>query len=187
MARTEAPDRVRDNPTPLPAGSKMGLVSELVTYLASEEGSPATVQFAGYTFRANIPQRVEMSAEWFDMVRGNKFFVVGEFKPDELRPAPPAEIKTDKQYRAHVERWLKQVNSTHELIRQWVRDTQLRHMCDVGSDDYDLLGSLIEPRLAELAKMDGLNDRQVAAIWVENGIFQKPWKGVNAVEVKEAF
>jgi hypothetical protein len=161
------------------------LMSELVTYLAGDDGSPATVKFAGHTFRANVPQRVEMPKSWFDMVRGNLTFVVGEFDPANLRPPPAAPIKTDKQYRAHVARGLRQATGARELIRQWVRDTQLRAECDVGSDDFDYLGSLIEPRLAELAKMDGLNDKQIAALWVENGVFQKPWRGVNAVEVRD--
>jgi len=161
------------------------IISELVTYLPGDDGPPQ-VKFAGHTFRGHVPQRVDMLTSWFEMVRGNKTFVVGEFDPAQIGAAVvPRAPKTDRQYRAHVAEWLKRAPSVRDIIRLWVRDTSLRHQCEVGSDDYDFLGSLIEPRLAELAKIDGLTEKQVAALWVENGVFQKPWVGVSVLEVKD--
>jgi len=168
------PDMTPDDP----------LLSELITYVPGDSG-PAKVRFAGFTFQAHVPQRVEAKASWIDMVRGNKSFVVGEFDPAKLDKIVAPAPKTDKQYRAHCIAWLNRAQSVRDIIRLWVRDTQLRHECEVGSDDFDWLGSLIEPRLAELAKIDGLTEKQVAGLWVEHGVFQKPWVGVNAMEVKE--
>jgi hypothetical protein len=80
------------------------------------------------------------------------------------------------EYRGYVANWLNSVRTTEALILKWSSDRDLRERCDVGSDDFEYLGTLIEPKAASLARQDGLSDQQVASLWVKHGIFELPWR-----------
>ncbi len=152
--------------------------SEQVTYVPGPD-DPSTVKWAGHVFHANVPKPV-INKTLIEAARGNKFFRVGAFSPSDVGTTEKAVLpKTSNDYRAHVVAWLKRVESADEFMTQWARDAPMREDCEVGLDDYDYLGSLMAPRLAELAKIDGLNELQLAKMWTRHGVNQVPWRVSN--------
>jgi hypothetical protein len=142
-----------------------------VTYLPCE-GDPVTIKWRGVEFKANVPVLVSDDAH-IEAARGNKFFGVGgEAKTDNPNRAPVDAM----DYRAHVIDWMRDVQTVEELVTYWAADRNLRGKCDVGDDDIRYLGTIIEPKLRDLRNQEGLNQVQVAQIWIDHGILELPWR-----------
>jgi hypothetical protein len=142
-----------------------------ITYIAGQ-GDPASVKWRGIEFPANAAVSV-VDEELVNLARGNPFFRVGDEPAAQNANAVPT---THMEYRGYVANWLNSVRTTEALILKWSSDRDLRERCDVGSDDFEYLGTLIEPKAASLARQDGLSDQQVASLWVKHGIFELPWR-----------
>ncbi len=143
---------------------------EMVTYLAGE-GDPASVKWRGVEFKANAPQRIKDPSH-IEAARANRFFRVG----DENKETPNRPIEDAMDYRAHVVEWMRGVTTVEELVKSWAADRSLRVKCETGEDDIRFLGTLIEPKLRDMRKGEGLSDGQVAQIWVDHGILDLPWR-----------
>lgn len=129
---------------------------EQVTYRPGPEG-PVQVKWGGYIFHANVPRADIKDAELIERAKRNKFFHVGDFNPvtdavpvKEDQPAP----KTAEQYRAHAAAWIKTAQSVDELDTHWQNEETLRIACGVGTDDLEYIGTLFNPKRAELKKKD---------------------------------
>jgi hypothetical protein len=158
-------------------------VTETLTYLPGE-GDPSFVVWGGHKFQANLPKeltghpegstREQLNHEIIERARGNPFFMVGDQKPRRTAPALP---KTAEEYRAYAVGWINDPSIQHadQLIGKFAKDRTLQATCEVGADDYSYLQTLFMPRLHKLSTIDELNDQQVAALWVQNGIMQLPW------------
>jgi hypothetical protein len=136
------------------------------------EGDPNTVKWRGIQFKANVPVRVT-NAEHIEAARVNKFFRVGEARKND---APIGSPKTAMEYRGHVVDWIKGCESVDQVAQHWAADRNLRVKCEVGQDDIDFLGTLVEPKLRALRLAEGLNEMQMAAVWVKHGVFEFPWR-----------
>ncbi len=168
---------------PVEADPVAEYVTEMVIYLPGPM-DPSTTKWCGHTFQANVAKEIIGHAEGTDReklnfhlierARDNKHFVVGDGKPKRDAMAPP---KTAEEYRAYVVGWLKDgtIQRTNDLIARFAKDRELRTACEVGSDDYAFISTLLMPKLHELAKADELSEGQVAAMWVNHGFNELPW------------
>lgn len=77
----------------------------------------------------------------FDEHEGKPEFIPGKHVPE-----------SSQEYRAHLVHWLKACNEAGTLANRWSKEERLRIACGVGTDDYDYLASLINPRYADLRK-----------------------------------
>jgi len=144
---------------------------EHVTYFPGR-GDPDYAVWRGITFNAGEPVFVT-DQSMVEAARGNRFFHVGEGKPQKDPLAPPVNAK---EYRAHVVRWLKDTRSVDQLVGNWAGDRTLRQECEIGLDDIQWLGTLVEPKLRELSRAEGLDPSKVAEIWISHGILELPWR-----------
>lgn len=135
-------------------------------------GDPETVSWRGHVFLANKPTTVR-DQSLIAAARNNPFYRVGNSAPAVNRNDPP---KTALEYRGYVVAWLKTVNSVQDLVTRWSNDRNLQHDCEVGSDDINYLGTLIDPEMRQLARQEGLTDQQVAGVWISHGILVLPWR-----------
>jgi hypothetical protein len=141
--------------------------------------------WAGHTFHANVPKEItghadgspreKLNLTLIEAARTNRFFRVGDAKP--VRAPPDALPKTAEQYRAYMVAWVGDPGIQHvdELIARFARDRELQAACEVGTDDYSYLSTLFLPRLHQLAKMDEMNELQVATAWARQGFNVLPW------------
>lgn len=144
---------------------------EELTYLPAD-GDPHTIKWRGHEFKANTPKRVN-DADHIEAARGNRFFRVGNDGPKENPNLAPA---TSQQYRAHVVKWMKDVETVGALIQKWASERVLRQTCEVGLDDVSYLGSLVEPKLRAMRMKEGMSDGDVANTWMRAGILELPWR-----------
>jgi hypothetical protein len=153
-------------------------LSEQITYLAGE-GDPPSTKWHGIVFHANVPKTVNKPA-LIEAAKNNRFFKVGTFDPQKdaggVVPLPSiADPKTSEQYRAHVVEWLRKVTDIDDFVKRWASEGDMRMACEVGSDDYSYLGTLLRPKMHELQKVAQLNDLQLAELWVRHGVNQLPF------------
>jgi hypothetical protein len=144
---------------------------ELVMYCPSP-GDPIKTKWRGVEFNANVPVRI-FDAEHIEAARGNRQFSVGNKGPDDDNPGPPT---TAMEYRGHVVDWLKTISTVDQFVAEWARDRTLRMACEVGVDDVNYLGTLIEPKLHAMRLAEGLSTNDVAAIFVKRGELEIPWR-----------
>jgi len=144
---------------------------ELVTYLPGND-DPPTTKWRGIEFKANMPLRVT-DEEHIEAARGNRFFRVG----NEAAKDNPNRAPTDAMdYRAHVVQWMRGVTTVEQLISHWAADRDLRSKCEVGRDDIQYLGTLIEPKIRVMRQAEGLTQAQIAEIWMKHGVLDLPWR-----------
>ena len=142
-----------------------------ITYLPSP-GDLLETKWRGVVFKAGTPVRVT-DLEMIEKARANPFFRIGS-EPLPIKPnAPPV---TAAGYRSHLVAWLGEVRTLEGLVSRWVADRNLRASCEVGSDDTDVLGPLLDQKAQFLAAQDGLNAQRVAQVWIAHGIFELPWR-----------
>jgi hypothetical protein len=155
---------------------------ELVTYLPAAGDKPTT-RWRGLEFKANVPVRVT-DKDHLEAIKGNPFFRVG--KGDGKYPdRHPSDAPTNPmEYRAHVVAWIKEISAKsdppgtiEDIVKHWADDRALRQTCDAGSDDIKWLGTIVEPKLMEFKRRDGLNENQVAQVWIKYGFVEIPWRG----------
>src|SRR5487761_34159 len=162
-------------------------VTETITYLPNAM-DPPVVKWGGQTFQANVPKeltgheeghpdatdRTRMNMHLIERARENKFFAVGNQRPKRERNALPTNAQ---EYRTYIVEWLKDpaIDSADKLIARFAADRTLQATCEVGPDDFERIASVFMPRLADLAKADGLTEGQLAQMWISHGIMQLPW------------
>lgn len=146
-------------------------LGEDLTYCPGE-GDPNAIKWRGVEFKANVAVRVT-DDEHISAARGNKFFRVGSERKND---APIGSPKTAMEYRGHVVDWIKGCESVDQIAIHWAADRDLRVKCEIGRDDIDFLGTLVEPKLRALRMAEGLNEMQMAAVWVKHGVFEFPWR-----------
>lgn len=162
-------------------------VTETVTYVPGPM-DPSIVKWAGHTFQANVPkqltgheeghpdatERTRMNMHVIERARENKHFSVGGARPKRDKAALPTNAD---EYLAYAIEWLKDpaIETAEQLIARFAQDRSLQERCEVGSDEFDKLATVLMPRLSELQKADSLTDPQLAQIWVNHGIMQLPW------------
>jgi hypothetical protein len=161
-----------------------GSVTETITYVPGQH-DPAHVKWGNFTFQANVPKEVtgnpdgtsseKLNHHIIESARNNPCFVVGKDKP--ARRDKASAPKNAREYSAYFIDWLKDghFETAEELIARFAKDRDLQAKCEVGPDDFAYLGTLFNPRLADLAKAEALTEPQVAAIWISHGINQLPW------------
>lgn len=148
-------------------------VSEQVTYVPGKD-DPPTTHWGGFKFIGNVPITIKghsgdpkkgeckpgerQNYELIEKARRNKFFRVGPFDPtkDAVPLREPGKLpETPEQYRAHAIAWAKTMTNIVDFDTQWQNEEALRMKCGVGSDDLDLIQSVIGPLRAELRKRAG--------------------------------
>lgn len=154
-------------------------VQEQVTYVPGKEDQP-TAMWGGHKFTANVPVTIKghsgdpkkgeckpherANYDLIEKARKNKFFRVGEFDPQKdsvpLREPQGHAPETPDQYRAHAIDWAKQIVAGQgatigQFNAKWEDEEGLRIKCGVGTDDLELLNSVIGPLRAELQKRSG--------------------------------
>ena len=144
---------------------------ELVMYCPGA-GDPTVTKWRGVEFKANVPVRI-FDADHIEAARLNKTFSVGNSGPDDTAVGPP---ETAMQYRGHVVDWLKTVDSVDALAAKWAADRDLRGRCEVGLDDINYLGTIVEPKLHALRMAEGKSENDVATVWVKRGVLDIPWR-----------
>lgn len=168
-----------------------GPFTETITYTPGH-GDPVVTQWGGHTFHANKPKEVtchpegtareRLNAELVELARSNPHFTVGTGGPARKAKASKM-IETPEQYRSHLAEWMKEVGpdgqpvikSAAQLIERFAKERDMRTMAEVGASDYDLIGTLLMPKLSDLAKADELTAEQVASIWRQHGFNELPW------------
>lgn len=148
---------------------------EDLTYLP-QAGDPASVKWRGVEFKANVPRRIT-DLDHIEAARTNRFFRVGKGDPKYEGRNPNDPPATPMQYRAHVVAWIKTCETVEDVVKHWSDDRVLRQTCEVGSDDIQWLGSLVEPQLATFRRREGLSDAAVANVWIKYGVLDLPWRG----------
>lgn len=144
---------------------------ELVTFLPPR-GESDVVKWRGVEFKAGVPVRLTDKSH-IEAARGHKFFRVGnEAKGDEPSRAPTDAM----EYRGHVLEWMRDVSTVDQLARNWAADRDLRVKCEIGHDDIQYLGTLIEPKLRDMRQAEGLSQGQIAEIWMKHGVLELPWR-----------
>lgn len=153
-------------------------VEEQVTYTPGKEDLPTTM-WGGVKFTANVPVTIKghsgdpkkgeckpherANYELIEKARRNKYFRVGAFDPqkDSVPVRETGKLpETPDQYRAHAIEWAKQIASTTgstigQFNAKWEDEEGLRIKCGVGTDDLELLNSVIGPLRAELQRRSG--------------------------------
>lgn len=175
QAPTATPAAPPENPvTGAPAAPQTPSGQQQLTYVPSE-GDPHSVTWRKRTFAANVPVVVD-DLDMIEAARGNSRFIVGDFKAG-MMPPKVNEIPTSPTgYRLHVMQWMRDVVSVDQLVEQWGKDRALRGACDVGADDISYLGTLLDPKMRELQRRDGLSDQQLASVWIKHGFLEIPWR-----------
>lgn len=159
-------------PKPVPAIED----GEEITYLPAA-GDPASIKWRGVEFKANVPKRITDKAH-IEAARVNRFFRVG--KGDPSKPAdhnPNDGPKTPMEYRAHVVAWIKTCENVEDVVKHWSDDRVLRQTCEVGSDDIQWLGTIVEPKLMDFRRKEGLSEAAIANVWIKYGVLDLPWRG----------
>jgi hypothetical protein len=130
------------------------LASEQVTYLPGP-GDPVQVKWGKHVFSANVPRPVT-DPRLIEKAKSNKFFKVGQFDPqrDGVKTEAVVLPKTAEQYRAWCIAWAKTMERVTDFDRRWQEEEGLRIACEVGTEDLDLINSVIGPMRAELVKRD---------------------------------
>lgn len=158
-------------------------VVETITYIPGPM-DPVYTTWCGHKFEANIPkeirgnaagtEREKLNATLIERARDNKSFRVGNAKP---RRDPAKDPTTAEEYRHYIVEWMKSTAFDHaeDLIVRFAKDRDLQHLCGVGTDDYEFIGTLFMPKLHELAKRDELSEPQLGAVWLRHGFNQLPW------------
>ena len=158
-------------------------VTESLTYLPGE-GDKASVVWGGHTFHANVSKEItghaggtaqqKLNLHLIERARENKLFAVGNMRPKRESTGLPT---TAEEYRAYAIKWLKDpaIEHAEQLIARFAKDRELRIACEVGSDDYDYLSTLLMPKLHDLARGDELTETQVAHLWIQHGFNELPW------------
>lgn len=136
-------------------------------------GDPSEAKWRGIVFKANVPVRVKDKAH-IEAARGNRFFRVGDEAP--AGGGPPKDPKTPMEYRAHAVEWIKASQTIEDVVKHWAEERTLRQTCEVGSDDVQWLGHLVEPKLHQFKMAEGLSDHEIAGIWIKYGVFDLPWR-----------
>ena len=172
MAEQVQPKPQAPAPTPPPAKSAPpDEGGRLVTYVPGRD-DPAETKWRGVTFRANVAVRIK-DPDHIEAAKGNRFYKVeGEAQARNPTQTPT----TNQEYRAHVVGWSKAVRTCAELIETWAADRRLRQDCEVGLDDVEWLGTIIEPRLRQMRLEEGLTELDVANLWVKHGVLELPWR-----------
>lgn len=147
---------------------------EELTYLPGP-GDPATIKWRGVEFKANIPKRIT-DADHIAAARLNRFFRVGKDDPKDPGRNPNDGPKTPMEYRAHVIAWIKTCESVEDVVKHWSDDRVLRQTCEVGSDDITWLGAIVEPKLSDFRRKEGMSDAAVASVWIKYGVLDLPWR-----------
>lgn len=163
----------------------MAKLSETVTYVPGQH-DPSHVKWCGHTFQANVPKDIKgdpegtmtekLNAQLIESARSNPHFIVGD--PTKTPRKSRDKLPTDaKGYRAYFVGWLKEetFETPDELIARFARDRELQARCEVGPDDFALIGELFMPKLSDLAKACDMAEAQLAAVWVNHGYNQLPW------------
>lgn len=159
-------------PAPDPQAAEAAVpIGEELVYLPGRD-DPSTVKWRGILFEANVPKRVTDSG-MIAAARENPFYRVGNAAPASRRNESP---KTGAAYRVHAVNWIRSSAAVEDLVRHWRDEANLRNSCEVGADDIAYLGSLIDPKLQDLAKAEELDPQQVARIWIRHGILELPWR-----------
>lgn len=170
------------------ATNDSGHVTETITYIPGH-GDPAITMWGGVTFHANTPKeltghpdgtkREQLNMELIERARDNKHFTVGGVPRAKKKASAP---ENADQYRAYMADWLKEehhgervINSVTKLIERFAKEREMRVPCEVGASDYDLIGTLFNARLGELAKQEELTAEQLSALWVQHGFNELPW------------
>jgi hypothetical protein len=168
-----------------PAGKDDGKLSigtdapkgEQVTYIP-RDGDPPKTKWRGIVFHANVPKTIT-DVEHIDAARNSKFFHVGAFDPSKDSTAaidePEGQPKNATQYRAHVVAWLKKTGDINQFVANWKSDLPLQQFCEVGTDDFNYLGTLLRPKMHELMVAANMNDLKLAELFARNGIYQLPF------------
>ncbi len=129
------------------------MTSEQVTYLPGPE-DPVSTKWRGITFMANVPKTVT-NQDLIEQAKRNRHFKVGPFDPNrdavKTREVPKAP-KTAEQYRAHAIAWAKTMETVHDFDARWASEEMLRIDCGMGTEDLDLLNSVIGPIKGDLQK-----------------------------------
>ena len=160
----------RQQPRP-PAAPPPKEPGELVTYIP-RAGDPETTKWRGVEFPANVPVRVTDESH-IAAARSNSYFRVG----NEINKDTPNGPPTDGMgYRGHVVGWIGAVTTIDQLVSRWAADRDLRAKCDVGLDDIQYLGTLIEPKIRVMRQAEGLSQAQIAEIWMKHGVLDLPWR-----------
>lgn len=144
---------------------------ETLTYMPGK-GDPDVCSWRRMTFPAGVPVEVT-DAEMIKAARGNRYFHVGSGLPAKNPNRGPDD---DMSYRAHVVEWLKDVTTVDQLVSKWASEETLRHQCEIGDVGIRYLGTLIDPKLRDMALMEGLNSVAVAEIFIKHGILMIPWR-----------
>ena len=144
---------------------------ELVTYLPND-GDPTKTKWRGIEFHANIPVRITDESH-IASARGNPSFRVGNDGPTENPNHPP---RNAMEYRGHVLKWVKDLDQVEHVVQHWAKDRILRAALEVGEDDIQFLGTIIEPKLSALRKAQGLSQHDVASLWIKYGVLELPWR-----------
>jgi len=144
---------------------------ELVTYVP-RSGDPETTKWRGVEFKANVPVRITDESH-IEAARANSFYRVGNEIRKDVPNGPPADAM---EYRGHVMGWIGGVTTIEQLVTHWAADRDLRTKLEVGYDDIQYLGTLIEPKLRMMRQAEGLSQAQIADIWIKHGILDLPWR-----------
>ncbi|EJN14751.1 hypothetical protein PMI42_01725 [Bradyrhizobium sp. YR681] len=163
----------------------MPKVAETITYVPGQH-DPSFVKWCGHTLQANVPKEIKgdpdgsstekLNAQMIESAKGNPHFVVGD--PSKAQRSPRNKQPKDaKSYRAYFIDWLKDetFETPEELIGRFARDRELQAKCEVGPDDFALMGELFMPKLSDLAKACDMAEAQLAAVWINHGFNQLPW------------
>lgn len=163
------PEKIKGKPGPKPKAQKPP--GELVMYSPSE-GDPNKTKWRGVEFKANVPVMI-YDPEHLEAARLNGHFSVGDKSPDDDADGPPEDAMA---YRGHVIDWLKKVETVDDLVKFWAADRELRTKCEVGLDDIQYLGTIVEPKLRAMRLAEGKNDNDVAGAFIRRGVLEIPWR-----------
>ena len=144
---------------------------EFITYVP-RFGHSETTKWRGVEFTANVPVRITDESH-IEAARANSFYRVGNEIRKDVPNGPPADAM---EYRGHVMGWIGGVTTIEQLVTHWAADRDLRTKLEVGYDDIQYLGTLIEPKLRLMRHAEGLSQAQIADIWIKHGVLDLPWR-----------
>ncbi len=160
-----------------------GSVTAELTYHPGQ-GDPVSVKWGGHVFHANLgkaitgnpdgTEREQLNHHVIERARENPHFSVDGKRPRNAKITAP---KTPDEYKRYFVDWLK--NSSFDdagaLLDRFVKDRNMQIAAEVGPDDFAFMRDLFLPRLYDLAKADGIEEPQIAAMWAERGVNVVPW------------
>jgi len=151
--------------------AEVASVVETITYMPGK-GDPDVCSWRRMTFPAGVPVEVS-DASMIKAARGNRYFHVGSGIPAKNPNRGPDD---DMSYRGHVVEWLKETTTVDQLAEKWASEETLRQQCEIGDVGIRYLGTLIEPKLRDMALMEGLDSVAVAKLFIKHGILMLPWR-----------